>query len=161
MFFFFREFNISRGSTSLEWLHPQRYLGDKREKSSADSFINLIKQVKNTHTFSYCLLVIWCRLQMCWWRPQIGKQRGYKFWRSLSGFSDWLRLSTISEVNFRFQYKEQWKIWGSQGITWNCSTRRARILIAVSGRLPDVCCNTVLCLLEVFCMWLSLCKISK
>lgn len=116
---------------------PQCYCWDKRDKLPADNFINLIKHVKKTPTFSHCLLVIWYRLQTCRWRPQTVKQMCYKFLRKpeqlLHSASDWLRLVTVSGVNFRFQHKEQWKIWGCQGITWTYSTTGAGggILIAV------------------------------
>lgn len=105
---FFGELNTFRGFPPMEWTH--HFFPSKTNQQK-----NLLSHVENSPTFSLCLVVTGYRSLRCKcadrghtlenkWATDL-KGAFAKEWVPCSA-SDWLRLVTVSRVNFRFQHKE-------------------------------------------------------
>lgn len=104
---FFGELNMFRGFPPMDWM--QQFFPKTNQQK------NLLGQVENSPTFSHCLVVTGYRSLRCKcadrghklqnkWATDL-KGAFAKEWPPRSA-SDWLRLVTVSRVNFRFQRKK-------------------------------------------------------
>lgn len=104
---FFGELNMFRGFPPKDWM--QQFFPKTNQQK------NLLGQVENSPTFSHCLVVTGYRSLRCKCADR-GHKLQNKWATDLKGAfakewpprldSDWLRLVTVSRVNFRFQRKK-------------------------------------------------------